>query len=150
MTNQSNAITLTFNGVNFSLVPTKSIDSVHGECSSSITVIPQNNNGDVGTLFNMIQLKSFTGTLLVSEAPEMNCDMLNSVDTATSIVPSQPQPSPTTTMCIEDEGDEITPEKKSITSHVKGQQQLPFERKKRVRLDRDGSIIGGDKRVSLT
>ncbi len=116
-----NFITLTFNGVDFRLVPSSASSSAPTDDTPGLSLIPNS-----GGKFTAIQLNSFTGTLYVCE---------NSSNNFNTETPETPIPKSSTTT-IEDEGSPVNihkEEKKIKTVAKKGQQQLPFEKKKRVR-----------------
>lgn len=118
-----NFITLTFNGVDFRLVPSSTSSSAPmDDTPCGLSLIPNS-----GGKFTAIQLNSFTGTLYVCEKSS------NNVHTET---PETPIPKSSTTTIEDEEGSPINihkEEKKNKTVSEKGQQQLPFEKKKRVR-----------------
>ena len=132
----SNSIILSFNGVDFRLDPilNESSQSNNEGTAGSISVVP-NANGK----FTMIKLESFSGTLFVSEQSKpmvtfeqdrmvQETPTPNQMSLATVEVEESPSPSPPR------QPEEI---KKSKVVHVKGQQQLTFERKKRTKSNDD-------------
>lgn len=140
-----NSISLSFNGVDFRLIPTNDIqdspkdndDSIIAP-SCSISMVPDSNGK-----FTMIQMNSFTGTLYVSEQQNggiiLNDSSPASSTTNTDANNTNDSPVKPSTIEIEDashssnrsNGNEV---KKTVTPN-KGQTQLSFERKKRPRLD---------------
>ena len=150
-----NSISLTFNGVDFRLVPSnetqhspKNNDDSIVASSCSISMAP-NSNGQ----FTMIQLNSFSGTLYVSEQENvgviLNPSTLTSPTTdaaATDTKNSQAKPS---TIEIEEAShssnrSKCNEAKKTVTPS-KGQTQLSFERKKRPRLENKGKKTATEK-----
>jgi len=144
--NNHNAITLTFQGVDFCLVPsavpTSGKDNIFDDEDSGcgITLVP-----DQSGTFTKVHLTSFTGTLCVSSS---SIKPLLRPNQQQSHVPRQVQrqrqvpDTPAIALATTVEDEESSPNKTSVqeTSRAvvlppKGQQQLPFERKKRVRSD---------------
>lgn len=126
--NNQNFITLTFNGVDFRLVPNTNVTSTDDATDNccGVTLMPNS-----GGKYTAIQLNSFTGTLFVSEN--------HNSESFLASTPGLPAQVASTT--IEDEV--ASPQNKAkdmnVVSAEKGQQQLPFEKKKRNRIDNSDS-----------
>ncbi len=121
MTSKGNSITLTFNGVDFCLTP------VSNNGGGGITIKPNKDGA-----FTAIQMRSFTGSLSVSLATKPNADGF--------VSPMGPTTPPMSSATVEDEEnspvDDVQEVKRSKTvMPIKGQPQLPFEKKKRVLSD---------------
>lgn len=129
-----NSITLTFHGVEFCLVPKQNFNdenssSKHDNTSCGITMTP-NTSGK----FTAINMNSFTGTLYVSTATNDPAPKQTRIFVG-SAAPSTPPPTSSATVEEESPLSESKELKKErlITTPVKGQQQLSFDRKKRNR-----------------
>lgn len=132
----NNSFTLNFNGVGFHLVPDSNEICQSDRGTGGVSVLP-NADGK----FTMIKMQSFSGTLYVSEqsskSPMLAFDQ-------SSIVNETPIPTQKSLATVEDEESPSPPtpskfeeiEKQNV-HHVKGQQQLTFERKKRVNSNDD-------------
>ena len=144
-----NAITLTFNGTDFKLIPSNNeVNSNSSKGDSSISMVAN------GGKFTMLNLQSFTGCLIVSESLSINGNTndlpsagartntnMNTntrtpvVDTRTVTGAASPIPASAT---VEDEPPTPSPnhaKAKKIDALPQGQQQLSFvNKKKRVSL----------------
>jgi len=120
----NNAITLTFNGVDFRLVPTNKTNS-SGNGGISM-------NSANGT-FTTINLEDFTGKLIVSSSPVTNSYLLSgaaatrpvSVNTKT---PAKPEDRTTNTVEDEPSSPEMVVTKSQESSLPQGQKQLLFRK----------------------
>lgn len=131
----NNSFTLSFNGVDFRLVPTQNNNNKNSQNDKSGVSVLQNADGQ----FSMIKLQSFSGTLYVSEQLQNNITPPLDVNNVKEI----PNPTQKSLATVEDEElpspqkDETKLNKKVEQPKMKGQQQLTFERKKRVNSNDD-------------
>jgi hypothetical protein len=136
-----NTITLSFNGVDFRLIPDPQASDAPALSSKSkqITIMPDCQSGE----YQGIKLSSFTGTLFISSSP--------SVSLNTPMVPEEGREQnllPKNAAVVDEEP--TTPLGKGTTSDTElpcGQTQLSFGTKKRSFADTDK---GKGKRVSLS
>ena len=140
----NNSFTLSFNGVDFRLIPSQknSINS-QNDAKSSVSVL-QNADGQ----FTMIKLQSFSGTLYVSEQ--------NNITSSLGQNNFEEIPNPTQKLLATVEDEELqSPQKdetkanKVVEPKMKGQQQLTFERKKRANSNDDAKMKTKKIKVSI-
>ena len=135
----SNAITLSFNGVDFKLVPSAQNTAGGDAGTSACTSISTMSNGNGN--FTVLNLNSFTGSLIVSESSSIT--QLNetpaNINVGMGITPSMrdgdaiQDHSMAMARTVEDEPPSPEHKEAQETPLQKGQQQLPFVQKNQKR-----------------
>ena len=118
-----NAVTLSFNGVDFRLIPSSNNENNNAN-ASGISMVP-NTNGK----FTMINLASFTGSLIVSASALTEFGLMGVTPEIETVASSSPSSNLATT--VEDEPSTPNSYAPKEVPRPLGQQQLTFEKKKR-------------------